>query len=222
MAFPTTTLLDDFNRANNVSLGANWTEGTNGKNANAEIVSNAITSTGTPSSICAYTGSGTITGLWLAVETSMTLPTRDASTDRLGLAFTKVSNTAIGYHMEVDDHSGATDVGITFWNDNTGLQMGSTIVATGYGIPVTGYLQGAVAHDTGSQVDLEFWLNTGGTWTRVATMTASGGDYIAGPYYPAFRVKYATEGLDNFKAADATPAGGGTSAGQRMLTLGVG
>jgi hypothetical protein len=220
MAFPTTTLLDDFTRANNASLGANWTEGTNGKGTRAEIISNAVSVTGSgASSICAYTGAGTITSTWLAVQAKISSLSGSGVNDRIGLAVTKVSNTAQGYHTEIDPSG--TDVTITFWNDATGLQIGSGVTAAGYGEPVANDLTGMIAHDNGSQVDLEFWISKSSVWTQVATLSASGGDYVAGPYYPSLRVKYDTEALDDFKAVAVTAPGGGGQASQFLL-LGVG
>lgn len=42
MAFPTTSVLDDFNRGDNVSLGSDWTEGDLGGSDEMRIVSNAV------------------------------------------------------------------------------------------------------------------------------------------------------------------------------------
>lgn len=218
-SFPATTLLDDFTRANNASLGGNWTEGVNGKTNRAEIVSNAVAVTGVgASSICAFTGAGTPTSTWLAVQATAAAVSATV-TDGCGLAVTKVSDTTKGYHAEVD--ISGTDVGITFWNDSTGLQMGAEQVATGFGLLAAGNSQGLVARDTGSQVNLEFWIFKSSVWTQVALLTASGGDYIAGPFYPSLRVKYSGESIDDFKAAVVTAPVGGGGPG-RFMTLGVG
>lgn len=220
-SFPATSLLDDFTRANNASLGANWTEAVNGKTNRAEIISNAVSVTGTgASSINAYTGAGAVSSTWVAVRATAAAVAA-ATTDTCGLGVTKVSDTTKGYHAEVD--TTGTDVGVTFWNDSLGTQIGSVDVATGYGQLAAGNDQGFVAHDTGTQTDLEFWILKSGTWTQVATQSATGGDYIAGPYYASLRTKYSTESIDNFQAAALTAPPGGSSSGPiRAMLMGVG
>jgi hypothetical protein len=196
VAFPV-TVVDDFNRANNVSLGANWTEAVNGKNNRAEISSNQVsTATGAgASSMAAWTKADGRSGKSIACQ--ITAAAFANTTDILGLGVTKVSDTTKGYHVEFDNLG--ADVVSAIINDSTATTL-ATVTATGYGKILAGDVQGFVALDNGATCSIEVWLGRSGVYTRVATATGSGAEYLAGDYYGALRVKYDTEFLDDFGA----------------------
>jgi hypothetical protein len=190
--------LDDFNRADNASLGADWTEAVNGKTNRPEISGNRVTVVGAGSSgMAAYTGTGAPSGLEMAVQATAFF-TSSTVVDAHGLGVTKVSDTTKGYHCEFDNQG--TDVVVHIVNDSTATDL-LALTITGYGKLLTGDKIGFVAHDAGSQCNLEVWLERTGVWTQVATVSASGAEYIAGPYYASLRVKYDVEALDDFSAA---------------------
>lgn len=199
MPFPTTTLLDDFNRANNPSLGASWSEGVIGSTTRAEISSNQVTTSGAGgSSACAYIAGDSPIGNNIAMNATVTGFGISAATDILGLAATKVSDTTKGYRIEFDNSASPSDTVVHFVN-SSGTAF-ATVTCVGMGGFSVGDITGLVVRDTGSASPLEFWLNRGGTWTLYASTTATGGDYVAGPYYPGIRVKYDTDFLDDFGA----------------------
>jgi len=190
------TILDDFNRADNVSLGGNWTEGVNGKGTAAQITSNQVTvpAANSTSSICAYTAGPT--GLRLACQMSVTGSTFN-SADEYGISFTRTANTAQGYHVEFD--TTGTDVVAAIYNDVTNSPLIWT--ATGFGDLATNDIIGLTIVDDGVACSFEVWIGRSGAWTRIATIIRGGAQYLAGPFYPGFRIKYDTELMDNFGAA---------------------
>lgn len=195
-SFPLSTLLDNFDRADNASLGANWTEAANGKTNRAEISGNTCTTTGTgASSIAAYTGSGAPTGTEISCQYTVAAVTFPGTADQFGLAVTVVSNTTIGLHTELD--LSTTDLVVSFWNDSTGVNFASA-TDTGFGQIQANDLLGLYVLDNGSSVLMQQWLGRGGSWHQVGAATASAAQYLAGPYYVGLRVKYATEHEDDF------------------------
>lgn len=203
MPAPATSLLDDFNRANNASLGANWSEGVIGTTTRAEISGNQVTTAGSGgSSCCAYTTGPS--GNNIAMTATVTGFLVSAADDNLGHCAAKVSDTTQGYRIEYDSRSGDN---ITHFIRTDGTVIAS-VTCTGMGAIAVGDITGLIVNDNGSTALLEFWLFRSGTWTLYASATGSGASYIAGPYYPGIRVKYDTDFLDNFGGANVVTSPG--------------
>jgi hypothetical protein len=222
MAFPTVNLLDDFTRAANASLGANWTEAVNGKTNRAEINgSNAVSVTGVgTSSMAAYSGTNAIAGSQVAFAEKVNFSSNTVA-DAHGIGVTQVTDTTKGYHVEFDNQG--TDVISHIVNDVTAVEL-AVVTATGYGKIITGERIGITAKDTGTTCVLEIYHERAGVWTMIATNTPSGAQYIPGPYYGSLRVKYDVESIDNFAggflaAVPSSPQSLGATSGDSQVVL---
>lgn len=192
MPFPPVSLLDDFNRPDDASLGAPWSEGVQGSGTNAAIVSNACSTTAVGAgSICAYTG------FQAAVFAErVTVSIASSQPDGMGLSVTSVANTAQGYTIETSTN-GADLIFHLYADDSINL---SNPTATGLGNPTAGDFYGLVISDNGTTASIDMWWNKTGLWNLIGSFAATGANYRAGPYYPGLRVKYTDQALDDFEA----------------------
>ncbi len=196
MPYPTTILKDNFDRVDNASLGAGWTEAVIASTNRALISNNRVTTSGVGASTSnAYTAGDTVTGKYIAMDYTI-VGFGGGVNDLLGHAAAVVAATTTGYRTELDPQG--VDLIVHF------LRTDSTIIAsvtcTGKGEIQVNDRIGFVVNDNNTTAALEFWLNRTGTWVLWASTTASAGNYIAGPYYPGFRIKYDTDVIDNFSA----------------------
>lgn len=149
MAFPTTSVLDDFNRANSASLGANWTNPVFTGNPSPRIVSNAMGPAGDDSGTVycdAYWSASTFgpdSECWVTVSASNTNKGREIYVRLTGLdgspsgysAFAAdISGTSNNWTLNRYDNGTFVQLGAAFTQsvaagDSIGLEMiGSSLV----------------------------------------------------------------------------------------------
>lgn len=191
---------DNFNRANNATVGTGWTEGVHGSTTRAEIVNNAYSTTGTGAgSISCFTQDGSFMRGFVKARVSQFT----AHGDNLGVGWTKASDTTHGYHVEFQNQDPSGDLVVNVYLDNStsiggDQQFGARPLIVGDEI-------GMYLEDIGDRANIEVWHKMlGSQWKRlyfISTNTTT--QYQAGPYYPALRAKYSDEALDDFGYAIA-------------------
>lgn len=109
MAFPTTPILDDFNRADENPIGGNWTNNALGEGADNQlkIVSNQLKAVTAATSCEAYWNKNTFKGQ--LIEAYFTVVTKPGNTQRVSLSFLNtpgVSGQWDGYQLAWTDNAG--------------------------------------------------------------------------------------------------------------------
>lgn len=194
MAFPSASVLDDFNRANEgPPPSANWTTDFDGSGAaGLKVVSNQ----------CAPNGTGACSGYWNAAtfgpdcECYVTVATVGASTNVLHLyaRLASVGTAGVdGYSVQLAKAAGTDTLKLYRLDNGVHTQLGATVsqeFASGdsLGMDVTG-------------TTVQLWYKSGaGAWTSLATRTDA--TYSAGGNLAVLTTGSTTWRLDNF--------GGGT------------
>jgi hypothetical protein len=197
-------LIDDFNRADSISLGGSWTEGSFGPWGDVtQIVSNLLTSNAGPGIEGAAYNSST-SALEIAVSLDFTTWATGARTDSAGLVVRTTAADA-GYAVTVDDAAAGNDKYNVY--RTTAGALDATLAATQDtgAVFANGDLLGLYVYDNGSQVQLILYraASGGGAWSQIGTYTDSVAGRKSGPYYPGVMLgENAANGLttDNFRA----------------------
>lgn len=163
-SFPTgDSLLDDFNRADNASLGDEWLDGAFGTSADAKILSNQLAANAT-------TAPAFITTTLADGDFSVEIPTLSGTNFNL---LVRCANYATGSY---DAYQLQTVIATKVWNLNKVVAGVSTLIATG---TFATYASGdAIGIRTNGDF-FEVWKRTSGTWAyqgggRDATFSAAG------------------------------------------------
>jgi hypothetical protein len=156
VAFPTTPILDDFNRANSPSLGVNWTQAA----GNTEVAGNA----------CIATGGGANAVLWAPTtfgpnfESYYTIST--AIPDGNSIAVGAIRNgTFNGYATVLDAFAGNDTVKIERYTGGAPTVLvanGDHALAVG---DIVGYWCNGTTHQS--------WIRKSGIWTLVHNISDS-------------------------------------------------
>ncbi len=203
----TPALLDDFNRADNVSLGASWSEQAA---ATMEIVSNAVKIVAGSSSQWAY---------WSALASSdlgssITIATLSAvDFDPVVAAFVRDADpTTDGaqYMFYVRSPRTTIDVYRGTGVFDHAISLSATVtVADKIGVRCT---------DSGTTVSFQVWRDSGAGWVQIGSSSAV--TRLAGPYRPGFGIyNNTTTVMDDFKAEAVSAV---TSVMLPMGVLGLG
>lgn len=125
MAFPTTGVLDNFNRA---AIGANWTEDPYGAGYAVLAITGSTQLTGSASN---SQGGWNVATYGPAVEAYITIATKGADTKSITMCFrtSAFASTADEYEVDLKPASGASNdaVKINRYDDGVATQLGATI-----------------------------------------------------------------------------------------------
>lgn len=210
MAFPTTSVLDNFNRADEATLsgGGNWNGPTEGSpRSSLTLTSNQVTghSTSTSSSWWAASSFGPNS------ECGIRIPTKNVngSTDYLWINLATPGSTAVdGYFIAVNYNSG-TDTIEVYRIDNDGF----TIINSAVNQEITAGDSIGVWHDGVNT--LKVYLKTGGVWSLLGTFPAA--TYLSG--YIGLGADRDTGRLDDFFGG--TVSGGGPTTFTQSVSGGI-
>lgn len=188
------TVLDPFHRADNASLGSSWTEAVQGSSNRAAVSTDMLTCT-------TGAGAGSINAFTLLQGRSLDIFATLGSAvpgggvnDTGGPAVTLVSDTTQGYSFEINNTTTPLTVNL---NKNNSF-IGGTGASAGPNLS-SGDKIGMRILDFGTYHRIEFFSKIGsGAWTRQGYFVVDGVNYIPGPFYPGWRVKYDTEYFDDF------------------------
>lgn len=126
MAFPTTAVIDDFNRANSGSLGSNWgADPFNFAGANFDVLSNQAV--GNNSAYCAnYWSAATFGADSEVYVTCVTKPTNGGDW-ALGARIVNPDTTGVdGYRLQVDSDAGTDEWKVQRVDNGVVTQLGAT------------------------------------------------------------------------------------------------
>lgn len=194
MAFPVTSILDDFNRADAATLGANWTDLTNGFSI--------LTNQALPE-----VNSATNLSFWTAAtfgpdcECYVEVPNKPGVNARNVLIYlrmtTAVAGTEDGYSVIFTTASGTDTQGIRREDNGVGTQLGASV---------------SDEFDSGDSLGIEvigttiaLYNKVAGVWSQLATRTDA--TYGAAGYIGMFGNNTGTR-LDNFGGGTIAAAGG--------------
>jgi hypothetical protein len=207
VAFGDVSVLDDFNRADNASLGSSWTTDAANDGASApRVVSNTCAEIAASAYSSAYWNANSYTGNKQAYITISALPnpTRYAG---VGFVYGPGAGTVDGYHVEYRDGSGITIYRI----DNTVFTaLGAVISWT----PSAGDGLGIRIDETGGVI--EAWTRSGSTWTQAGTRSDS---TYTGAAFPEIYLRGTLTRVDDFAAGSEA---GAPASIKQLALLGVG
>lgn len=164
MAFPTTPILDDFNRADG-ALGANWTNPIEAGNPAPTVFSNAAVGTGSVFND-AYWNPST----FLNVEVYCSIPAA-ATSWAVGLLYARTNNEGPSTNdYKLVFHS--TD-GLNIYRQIGGVDTGP-LASDAATLAVAGMKVGMRVTNVGADIFLEIWADTGSGWTLRASATDTG------------------------------------------------
>jgi hypothetical protein len=216
MAFPTTSVLDNFDRANGADLGANWdfafSFGNSSNIFSIENTSRAVPS-GNHYAEEVYTAGTDVT----ESEVYVTLVTAPASGADYGLIarYTGTGGSSQGYRLTIVHNTGAWSVKrVTSGTTQSGDKATATqAVAAGdsFGMEVTG---------TGATVTIKIYYKaSGGSWNLLATGSDTDGGRITGAGDVGmymFRSSGTGGALDDFGGGEIITA---TTPGPKLRTV---
>lgn len=214
MAFPTTSVLDSFTRANG-GLGAAWTSPVLSGDSTPTISSNVVIG---PSGL--FSSSYWNAGTFNDSECYLTIPAGSTSFSQTTL-YLRLSSPGGGsstcYYVQFDASGGIDIVRVAAGSSSGSLSHIATNAAAGWKI-------GAAAKTSGNDVTIEVWADSGSGWTMLGSYTntgvLSGTPALASGYvgFQLFGNNATTRSIDDF--------GGGTvgtlgSTPQVMLPMGM-
>lgn len=164
MAFPTTSLLDDFNRANAATLGANWSTGVESGYSDLNILSNqAYAPTGTE---------GNVWGTQFAADQEAWVTVNALPASSIARLYARVQNPGTGslncYAVEMDPTGGYL---VKF------VAGGSTFIGSGG----FGFSPGDKVGISCIGTSITYYVYSGGSWASqdvVVDSSVSGAGYI--------------------------------------------
>ena len=184
-AFPHTSILDTFNRADSGSLGANWTQLNPG--GGAGYTSTQVGISGNAAYDPQTAGANKASAAWTATQfaanqeafcTIAVVPgdaygvcLRCQNVGGIGCKYYFVQTTAPSWNINRIDN----------FSTSTQLTSGATTV-------VNGDQFGGRVYDSGGNVVIEIWKLVSGTWTRLGSYTDSSASKITGVGYVGFVV----------------------------------
>lgn len=206
MAFPTTsTVLDDFNRANANPISGSWANMTGINSSRQQILSNRAQSVGSGSNPEAYNAAtyGPDTEIWV---TWVGQPTNNSERLELYVRIGNITNPN-GYRLRVARNNSNWDWSLWIVTASSGTQLGSTV--TGVSVP----LGSKVGFEVVGTV-LKGYLDTGGGSSQIISYDTAGD---ATKYSAAGYLGTNLNGLNNI----IDDFGGGTVvAGGQSVTVG--
>jgi hypothetical protein len=174
MAFPTTSVLDNFNRTNASTLGASWTQA-GFADQRLQVVSNACApSSGTNKSNADYYNVATYGP---DVEVFVTIPTLAGQSNTSYGVWGRQTAGGNGYYAEWVEGGGVDVYKLSSWGFT---QLGATLTGTfaagdKLGITITGT----------TTTTITVYKYTGGAWSSLGTRTDSSSPYTAAGYIGA-------------------------------------
>ena len=178
-AFPHTSILDTFNRADSGSLGANWTRLNPG--GALGYTSTEIGISGNAAYDPETAGANTASAAWTAAtyaanqEVFYTLSVLTGNYVGVTLRGQNVNGLAVKYYL------GTFSPG-TGWNiQRQDSFSSSTVLTSGTTTTLTaGDLLGGRVYDAGGNVTIELWKVVSGAWTKIGSVTDSSASKITG------------------------------------------
>lgn len=176
-AFPHTSILDNFNRADNTTLGANWTRLNPG--GSGGYTSTQVGISGNAAYDPQTAGANKASAAWTASsfaanqEAFITIAVVPGDAFGVCLRCQNVNGGAVQYYF--------VQTTAPTWSINRVVTSGgNTLLTTGSTTVVNGDKFGGRVYNSGGNVVIEIWKLVSGTWTMLGSYTDSSASKITG------------------------------------------